>query len=927
MANFNAGAIEGTLTLDRSPFNRDLKEAMAAAKKFEQQRISIPLEITGKEDLVTTATLVNNLDNSDITIDLAIDGLDDIALTKELLDSIRDETVTIEVESDAAAAIAKLEAQLKAIPDETVTVEVDTDSGVSALKRLAGQRDHIQGTTLAVGALVAILPAIVPVALGAAAAVGALVSATSILAAGLGVFALIAIPAWKNYTKAVKEADGDLSKLSPQMRALKAEQDNLSAAFKDFGSNNRIYAVIGGGMRLIATVLKQIKPLVDVVTIAISQMVTQMILFAQSPAFKQVVAFLTANFIPIFQRVTGILGNLIQFIGGITGAFAPFAQEFLGGIEHITAAWANWAKSLSTSQKFQDFLAYVRETGPKVIGLFTAVSSALGNIGKALAPLGGPVLDVLIDFFSFIGNMNSSVLGALVVGIGTFVVAVIAATAAMAAFDAVAALNPFVAIAIAIIALVAAFIYLWKTNEGFRNFFINTWNAIWGFMKAVGAWFAGPFAGFFVAGFNGLMTGIRAVANFFTAVWNGIKAGVQAVGNFFVSVWNFIKSSVQAAVQFIAQVISIGMQIFLAPIKLFISVVTAIWGAFWNVFGGLITAAINLVKAVINLGFAVIASVISAFQYAILKTTSAVWNAIVKFITGAVNAVKDITSKVWAAISSVTSSIWNNISRSVSSVVNGIKSVVSRVWSAISSATSSAWGAVRDVTNRIWGALSGPVGRAVNAVKSVVTKVWDAIKSATSTAWNGLKDVISKAINAAKDTVSGVVSKIKGIFSGAGSWLLSAGKNIIQGLIDGITSKINVVTDKLKELTSKIPKVKGPEEVDKKLLRPAGAWIMQGFNDELEKGIDQALNTLGGFTGTIPTVAQADNQLALTPTTSTRATPAGTPLTKEDFVAAMSELIRQIVNNTQPLIGEFHANDKDPKEIAEEWWLITKGRG
>ena len=34
-------------------------------------------------------------------------------------------------------------------------------------------------------------------------------------------------------------------------------------------------------------------------------------------------------------------------------------------------------------------------------------------------------------------------------------------------------------------ALVAGFMYLWNTNEDFKNFFINTWNAIVQFMAPI----------------------------------------------------------------------------------------------------------------------------------------------------------------------------------------------------------------------------------------------------------------------------------------------------------------------------------------------------------------------------------------------------------------------------------------------------------
>lgn len=52
------------------------------------------------------------------------------------------------------------------------------------------------------------------------------------------------------------------------------------------------------------------------------------------------------------------------------------------------------------------------------------------------------------------------------------------ATLAQAAFKAVMSINPFTVIIVAIGALVGAFIYLWKTSESFRNFWITLWNNI-----------------------------------------------------------------------------------------------------------------------------------------------------------------------------------------------------------------------------------------------------------------------------------------------------------------------------------------------------------------------------------------------------------------------------------------------------------------
>lgn len=94
--------------------------------------------------------------------------------------------------------------------------------------------------------------------------------------------------------------------------------------------------------------------------------------------------------------------------------------------------------------------------------------------------------------------------------------------------------NPIVLIVAAIAGLVAAFIYLWKNCEGFRNFFIKMWDSIKVGVKAVVEWFKSlpeKFKTIFnnvvssvVNGFKSLPSKLLNIGkNIVQGLWNGIK--------------------------------------------------------------------------------------------------------------------------------------------------------------------------------------------------------------------------------------------------------------------------------------------------------------------------------------------------------------------------------------------------------------------
>ncbi len=111
-----------------------------------------------------------------------------------------------------------------------------------------------------------------------------------------------------------------------------------------------------------------------------------------------------------------------------------------------------------------------------------------------------------------------------------------------------------------IIELVMWIVHLWQTNEKFRTIVIGIWNFIWQWLKRIGAWFAGPFANFFVRGFKGsvalfmafknrIVTGFNNIVAFIKSIpgkiakgargmWDSLVNGFKAAINALIRMWN-----------------------------------------------------------------------------------------------------------------------------------------------------------------------------------------------------------------------------------------------------------------------------------------------------------------------------------------------------------------------------------------------------
>lgn len=369
---------------------------------------------------------------------------------------------------------------------------------------------------------------------------------------------------------------------------------------------------------------------------------------------------------------------------------------------------------------------------------------------------------------------------------------------------------PVLAVVAVIAVLVAAFVHLWKTNEGFRDAIIGTWNRIkdtisgfcqgivdrlnaLGFqftdivdvLKTVWDGFCQVLAPIFEGVFNnianilstvtGVITGILDVfIGIFTGNWSQAWNGVKDI---FSSIWSGISSFFTNILNVIKGVADVVLGWFGTSWNEVWTNIKTFFEGIWNGIVSFFTGIWETIKNIVQTGIMLIGSILEAAVDIITlpfrfiwenckEIIIAVWDAIKSKVTTVINAVASVISTVMNTIKTVFTTVWNAIKTVVTTVVNAIKSVVTTVFNAIKNTATTVWNAIKTAVTTPVNAIKSTVTTVFNSVKSTVSSIFNGIKSTATSVWNGIKSAIITPIEAAKNKVKSVVDAIKGFFSG-----------------------------------------------------------------------------------------------------------------------------------------------------------------
>ncbi|MEZ3502465.1 MAG: phage tail tape measure protein [Lachnospiraceae bacterium] len=344
--------------------------------------------------------------------------------------------------------------------------------------------------------------------------------------------------------------------------------------------------------------------------------------------------------------------------------------------------------------------------------------------------------------------------------------------------------GPALAIIAVVAALAAGFVYLWKTNEDFRNNVTAVWEELQGSFSELG--------GTISEMLNQLMPLISQIASTVLTVFGQIAAAVlpiliqliaeilpviiDLINKLLPVLTTIIESVLSVLVDVINQLLPLVMQIIEAVLPVLLQLVQALLPIITQIVDAVLPVLIQLINTILPIITQIISAVLPILVQ-ILNALTPILNMVISLLQPILNLIISLVTPILNLIMTAITPLIEIFTTLISSILQPIMPILSAVANVITSVLGSAIQAIQPIIQGLTSVFQGLIDFITGVFSGNWSQAWNGVVQVFGGLWDSLVGIVKAPINAVIGLINKAIGALNGISVTIPDWVPVVGGN------------------------------------------------------------------------------------------------------------------------------------------------------
>lgn len=424
------------------------------------------------------------------------------------------------------------------------------------------------------------------------------------------------------------------------------------------------------------------------------------------------------------------------------------------------------------------------------------LTPAIKNAVKFITSKVGPTVDWLLDHLPEIGIVLTTV-GAIIAAMkwGSIVTQISKVAGAFSGFaTALGGISgPVLAVIAVVAALAAGFMYLWRTNEDFRNNVTAIWEELQGSFAELGGTISGLIEELLPLISTIATTVLQAFGQIAEAVLPVLLQLIAEILPVIIDLINqllpvltqIVSSVLSTLVEVINQLLPLVMQVIEAVLPVLVQLIQALLPIITQIVEAVLPVLIQLINAVLPILTQIVSSVLPVIVQ-LLNTIIPIVMQIIDAVLPVLIQILNMLTPILTMIISLLQPILNLIVSLVTPILNLIMSAITPLIEIFTTLINAVLQPIMPILSAVAQIFTGVLGAAIQSIQPIV--------QALTNIFQGLIDFITGVFSGSwSQAWSGVVQVFGGLWDGLVA-IVKAPINAVIGLINGAINALNGIS-------------------------------------------------------------------------------------------------------------------------------------